>query len=96
MGAEVAARHGYEVSFAPVGPDDPEVGPPTQLAHFRMTDEGSSHRGGGSRREDSNRREGSIGGGSRESCGSREEGSGEGRGAGEGGGASTSGKEVAV
>ncbi|WP_328742968.1 3' terminal RNA ribose 2'-O-methyltransferase Hen1 [Streptomyces caniferus] len=93
---EVAARHGYEVSFAPVGPDDPEVGPPTQLAHFRMTDEGSSHRGGGSRREDSNRREGSIGGGSRESCGSREEGSGEGRGAGEGGGASTSGKEVAV
>ncbi|MFF8788850.1 3' terminal RNA ribose 2'-O-methyltransferase Hen1 [Streptomyces sp. NPDC015125] len=33
---EVAARHGYEVSFAPVGPDDPAVGPPTQLAHFRV------------------------------------------------------------
>ncbi|MYS25294.1 3' terminal RNA ribose 2'-O-methyltransferase Hen1 [Streptomyces sp. DvalAA-14] len=30
----VAARYGYEVAFAPVGPDDPEVGPPTQLAVF--------------------------------------------------------------
>ncbi|MEU4682825.1 3' terminal RNA ribose 2'-O-methyltransferase Hen1 [Streptomyces xinghaiensis] len=30
----VAGRHGYEVAFAPVGPDDPEVGPPTQLARF--------------------------------------------------------------
>ncbi|MFK0260424.1 3' terminal RNA ribose 2'-O-methyltransferase Hen1 [Streptomyces angustmyceticus] len=69
---EVAGRHGYEVSFAPVGPDDPEVGPPTQLAHFRMTDkdggrgEGRSHRGGGRPRErgghgeDGNRR---VGGG---------------------------------
>ncbi|MGY5136700.1 methyltransferase, partial [Streptomyces nigrescens] len=37
----VAARHGYEVSFGPVGPDDPEVGPPTQLAHFRITGDGS-------------------------------------------------------
>ncbi|NUS16489.1 MAG: 3' terminal RNA ribose 2'-O-methyltransferase Hen1, partial [Streptomyces sp.] len=25
----VAARHGYAVDFRPVGPDDPEVGPPT-------------------------------------------------------------------
>ncbi|CAM5351135.1 Small RNA 2'-O-methyltransferase OS=Streptomyces rimosus subsp. rimosus (strain ATCC / DSM 40260/ JCM 4667 / NRRL 2234) OX=1265868 GN=SRIM_031515 PE=3 SV=1 [Streptomyces rimosus subsp. rimosus] len=33
---EVAERHGYEVEFRPVGPDDPEVGPPTQLAHFRL------------------------------------------------------------
>ncbi|MEU4659777.1 3' terminal RNA ribose 2'-O-methyltransferase Hen1 [Streptomyces sp. NPDC023723] len=29
-----AERHGYRVEFAPVGPDDPEVGPPTQLAVF--------------------------------------------------------------
>lgn len=28
----VAARRGYAVRFAPVGVDDPEVGPPTQLA----------------------------------------------------------------
>ncbi|MEV8017234.1 3' terminal RNA ribose 2'-O-methyltransferase Hen1 [Streptomyces sp. NPDC086554] len=33
---EVAERHGYEVEFAPVGPDDPEVGPPTQMAVFTM------------------------------------------------------------
>lgn len=30
-----AARHGYEVGLLPVGDDDPEVGPPTQLAVFR-------------------------------------------------------------
>ncbi|MFH8337852.1 3' terminal RNA ribose 2'-O-methyltransferase Hen1 [Streptomyces sp. AM6-12] len=34
--AEVAERHGYDVEFAPVGPDDPEVGPPTQLALFTI------------------------------------------------------------
>ncbi|MFG2946020.1 3' terminal RNA ribose 2'-O-methyltransferase Hen1 [Streptomyces adustus] len=34
----VAERHGYEVEFRPVGPDDPEVGPPTQMAVFRMRD----------------------------------------------------------
>ena len=28
----VAERHGYGVEFVPVGPDDPEVGPPTQMA----------------------------------------------------------------
>ncbi|MGP3982876.1 3' terminal RNA ribose 2'-O-methyltransferase Hen1 [Streptomyces sp. KR80] len=33
----VARRHGYGVEFAPVGPDDPEVGPPTQMAVFRIT-----------------------------------------------------------
>ncbi|MER6350559.1 3' terminal RNA ribose 2'-O-methyltransferase Hen1 [Streptomyces sp. NPDC001634] len=33
----VAERHGYDVGFRPVGPDDPEVGPPTQMAVFRMT-----------------------------------------------------------
>ncbi|MFI6559872.1 3' terminal RNA ribose 2'-O-methyltransferase Hen1 [Streptomyces sp. NPDC050534] len=30
----VAERHGYGVRFVPVGPDDPEVGPPTQMAIF--------------------------------------------------------------
>ncbi|MCF2535737.1 3' terminal RNA ribose 2'-O-methyltransferase Hen1 [Streptomyces sp. FB2] len=30
----VAERHGYGVQFVPVGPDDPEVGPPTQMAVF--------------------------------------------------------------
>jgi 3' terminal RNA ribose 2'-O-methyltransferase Hen1 len=32
---QVAGRYGYAVEFRPVGPDDPEVGPPTQLALFR-------------------------------------------------------------
>jgi 3' terminal RNA ribose 2'-O-methyltransferase Hen1 len=31
---QVADTYGYTVGFAPVGPDDPEVGPPTQLAVF--------------------------------------------------------------
>lgn len=31
---DVAARYGYDVRYLPVGPDDPEVGPPTQLAVF--------------------------------------------------------------
>jgi 3' terminal RNA ribose 2'-O-methyltransferase Hen1 len=31
---EVARRHGYGVEFVAVGPDDPEVGPPTQMAVF--------------------------------------------------------------
>jgi hypothetical protein len=30
----VAERHGYTVRFAPVGPEDAEVGAPTQLAAF--------------------------------------------------------------
>ncbi|MEV3968805.1 3' terminal RNA ribose 2'-O-methyltransferase Hen1 [Streptomyces sp. NPDC050698] len=33
----VAERHGYGVEFVAVGPDDPEVGPPTQMAVFTMT-----------------------------------------------------------
>jgi 3' terminal RNA ribose 2'-O-methyltransferase Hen1 len=33
--ADVAATHGYAVRHVPVGDDDPEVGPPTQLAVFR-------------------------------------------------------------
>ncbi|WP_458246116.1 3' terminal RNA ribose 2'-O-methyltransferase Hen1 [Streptomyces sp. MAI_2237] len=32
----VAERHGYGVEFTAVGPDDPEVGPPTQMAVFHM------------------------------------------------------------
>jgi 3' terminal RNA ribose 2'-O-methyltransferase Hen1 len=31
----VAAAYGYGVRFLPVGVDDPEVGPPTQLAIFQ-------------------------------------------------------------
>ncbi|MBC2901902.1 3' terminal RNA ribose 2'-O-methyltransferase Hen1 [Streptomyces cupreus] len=36
--AKVAERHGYGVEFVPVGPDDPEVGPPTQMAVFKRDD----------------------------------------------------------
>ncbi|WP_159773984.1 3' terminal RNA ribose 2'-O-methyltransferase Hen1 [Streptomyces sp. HM190] len=36
--ATVAERHGYDVAFVPVGPDDPEVGPPTQMAVFSIGD----------------------------------------------------------
>lgn len=34
----VAARYGYRVRYLPVGADDPEVGPPTQMAVFTRTD----------------------------------------------------------
>jgi len=34
----VAAGHGYAVRFQPVGPDDPELGSPTQLALFTRTE----------------------------------------------------------
>jgi 3' terminal RNA ribose 2'-O-methyltransferase Hen1 len=30
----VAGRHGYRVEHAGIGPDDPDVGPPTQMAVF--------------------------------------------------------------
>ncbi|MYW19581.1 3' terminal RNA ribose 2'-O-methyltransferase Hen1 [Streptomyces sp. SID2955] len=33
----VAERHGYTVEFTPVGPDDPEVGPPTQMAVLTLS-----------------------------------------------------------
>jgi 3' terminal RNA ribose 2'-O-methyltransferase Hen1 len=36
--AGVAGRYGYDVEFTPVGPEDPEVGAPTQLAAFTRTD----------------------------------------------------------
>ena len=32
----VAERFGYDLRFLPVGPDDPEVGPPTQMAVFTL------------------------------------------------------------
>jgi 3' terminal RNA ribose 2'-O-methyltransferase Hen1 len=35
----VAAEHGYEVRFLPVGRDDPQVGPPTQMAVFARRDQ---------------------------------------------------------
>ncbi|MFE6837727.1 3' terminal RNA ribose 2'-O-methyltransferase Hen1 [Streptomyces sp. NPDC057705] len=34
----VAHRHGYDVAYVPVGDDDPEVGPPTQMAVFTQAD----------------------------------------------------------
>lgn len=34
----VAERDGYDVEFVAVGPDDPEVGPPTQMAVFSRND----------------------------------------------------------
>ncbi|MFM9593081.1 3' terminal RNA ribose 2'-O-methyltransferase Hen1 [Streptomyces scabiei] len=36
--AAVAGRYGYEAAFVPVGPDDPEVGPPTQMAVLTRRD----------------------------------------------------------
>ncbi|MCH0538932.1 3' terminal RNA ribose 2'-O-methyltransferase Hen1 [Streptomyces sp. MUM 203J] len=45
---EVARRHGYAVTFAPVGQDDPEVGPPTQMAVFTLNAaEATTRRGDG-------------------------------------------------
>ncbi|MFI1971520.1 3' terminal RNA ribose 2'-O-methyltransferase Hen1 [Streptomyces cinnamoneus] len=41
----VAGRHGYAVEFTPVGADDPEVGPPTQMAVFRRNDTGNAPQG---------------------------------------------------
>ena len=38
----VADVHGYTVEFRPVGPDDPDVGSPTQLALFRLREEVSA------------------------------------------------------
>ena len=38
----VAAARGYAVRFAPVGPDDPDVGAPTQLAVFTATPAGAA------------------------------------------------------
>ena len=38
--AAAAAAHGYAVEFTGAGPDDPEVGPPTQVAVLTRTDGG--------------------------------------------------------
>ncbi|MFD4477816.1 3' terminal RNA ribose 2'-O-methyltransferase Hen1 [Streptomyces sp. NPDC058471] len=35
---QVAERHGYGVEFVPIGDNDPEVGPPTQMAVFTQAD----------------------------------------------------------
>ena len=35
----VAAEHGYAVRYVPIGPLDPEVGPPSQMAVFSRNDE---------------------------------------------------------
>jgi hypothetical protein len=32
----IAERFGYTCRFSPIGPDDPEVGPPTQMAVFNL------------------------------------------------------------
>jgi 3' terminal RNA ribose 2'-O-methyltransferase Hen1 len=42
----VASRRGYSVRFLPVGPEDAERGPPTQLAVFRLA-EGAAEEGAG-------------------------------------------------
>ncbi|NII41270.1 3' terminal RNA ribose 2'-O-methyltransferase Hen1 [Curtobacterium flaccumfaciens] len=42
----VGDRHGYTVEHRPVGDDDPEVGPPTQLALFRRHTTASPTTGG--------------------------------------------------
>ena len=31
----IAGRFGYKVRFLPVGPDDPKLGPPTQMGIFK-------------------------------------------------------------
>ncbi|GGM78049.1 3' terminal RNA ribose 2'-O-methyltransferase Hen1 [Thermopolyspora flexuosa] len=38
--AHVASRYGYRAEIRPVGDDDPEVGPPTQMAIFTRTEGG--------------------------------------------------------
>lgn len=40
----VAERHGYDVEFVAVGPDDPEVGPPTQMAVFTVSAQNTKDR----------------------------------------------------
>ena len=47
---QVAAGYGYTVRFESVGPDDAELGPPTQLALFTRTDNSSTDTSTGSAR----------------------------------------------
>ncbi|MFF8950507.1 3' terminal RNA ribose 2'-O-methyltransferase Hen1 [Streptomyces sp. NPDC014940] len=51
--AAVAGRHGYEVRLVPVGPVDPEVGPPTQMAVFHLGTEnaGTARKTDGAQKE---------------------------------------------
>ncbi len=35
---QVCNTYGYQVSYAPIGPDDPVTGPPTQMAVFRKSE----------------------------------------------------------
>jgi hypothetical protein len=39
----VATRFGYAVRYLPVGPEDPKLGPPTQMAVFARRSEGEVH-----------------------------------------------------
>jgi hypothetical protein len=55
----VAEQYGYQVRFVPVGPDDPEVGAPTQMAVFALAEgPGAEHgtgTGAGTRHRDRGR-----------------------------------------
>ncbi|QKW07091.1 3' terminal RNA ribose 2'-O-methyltransferase Hen1 [Streptomyces sp. NA04227] len=42
---QVAERYGYGFRLVPVGPDDPEVGPPTQMAVFTRREEDEKRKG---------------------------------------------------
>ncbi|WP_405638587.1 3' terminal RNA ribose 2'-O-methyltransferase Hen1 [Streptomyces sp. NBC_01178] len=42
---QVAGRHGYTVRYVPVGAEDPEVGPPTQMAVFTRLPEAAGKTG---------------------------------------------------
>ncbi|MEU1089882.1 3' terminal RNA ribose 2'-O-methyltransferase Hen1 [Streptomyces sp. NPDC005576] len=48
---QVAGRHGYTVVFTPIGEDDPEVGPPTQMAVFTLLAEGENEKQSESQKE---------------------------------------------
>ncbi|WP_438485417.1 3' terminal RNA ribose 2'-O-methyltransferase Hen1 [Streptomyces sp. S186] len=71
---EVAARHGYAVTFGPVGPEDPEVGPPTQLACFAQEGNGSGSGSGDGRRDADGDADGGAGAGAGAGGGGRGEG----------------------
>jgi len=40
--ASITDAHGYTVEYLPIGPDDPETGPPTQMAVFRRAGEATT------------------------------------------------------
>ena len=49
--ARVCDEYGYRVAFRPVGDDDAQVGPPTQMALFAVGDGGDAGGGGGEPRD---------------------------------------------